>query len=92
MATRTELTAEEIGRRGKAIYEERLREQVEPGNVGRYLSLDIDSGEYEIGDDRLETLDRLSTRLPNAEIYTVLIGYPAAGAIGTGLRPIKDTV
>ncbi len=90
MATQTELTAEQIGRRGKALYEERLRKQVEPGNVGQYLALDIDSGEYEMGAQQKETVKRLLARLPDAIIYTVLIGYPATGAIGHLLLPNKD--
>jgi hypothetical protein len=81
------LTPEEIGRRGEELYERTLLRKVEPDNVGRYLSLDINTGEYEIGDNRLDTVNRLLTRMPNATIYTVLVGYPAAAAMGAALRP-----
>jgi hypothetical protein len=91
MATQTELTADEIGDRGETIYEERLRAQLEPGNVGRFLSIDIDSGEYEMGDNRLENVHRLRGRLPNAVVYTLKIGYPAVAVIGDRLRPNSET-
>ena len=90
MATQTELTAEQIVQRGKAIYQERLRKQVEVGNVGHYLAVDINSGEYEIGAKHMETVKRMLARQPDAVIYTMLIGYPAIGAIGTGLLPNKE--
>ena len=92
MATQTELTAEQIAQRGRAIYQERLRKHVESGNTGQYLALDINSGEYEIGETHRETVDRLRVRMPDAEIFTLLIGYPAIGAIGNRLLPNSDAV
>lgn len=90
MAMQTRLTADEIGDRGEAIYEDQLRAQLEPSNIGRSLSIDIDSGEYEMGDDRLENVRRLRHRLPDAVIYTLKIGYPAVAVIGGRLRPNSE--
>ena len=45
-------------------------------------------GQYEIGDDHLETVNRLLARQPDAVVYTMLIGYPAAAAMETLLKPI----
>ncbi len=42
---------EEIGRRGQEIYESRLRALLETEeNIGKIVSIDIDSGDYEIAD------------------------------------------
>jgi len=45
----------EIARRGKALYERRVREEVEAGGAkeGRFLAIDVDSGDYEVADDAL---------------------------------------
>ena len=44
---------EEFARRGQAIYEQRVRSQVEKGNSGRIVAIDIETGEFEVGDDTL---------------------------------------
>ena len=45
-------SGEEIGRRGQEIYESRLRTLLETeANIGRIVSIDVESGDYEIGDD-----------------------------------------
>ena len=44
---------EEFARRGQAIYEQRVRPQVEEGNIGRIVAIDIETGEFEVADDPL---------------------------------------
>ena len=78
------LSPEEVARRGEALYRERIRAEVETeANIGKLVSIDVDSGEYEIGDDRsVDAPLRLHARHPGAAIYTLRIGYNAAVAIG----------
>jgi hypothetical protein len=78
------LSIEEISRRGEEIYERELRERVEPGNRGRFLVLDVQSGTYELGDDDLAATQRLLDRIPEAVPYGIRIGHPAAYRIGGG--------
>ncbi len=75
-------TAEEIGRRGQALYERTIRDKVEAENKGKFLVLDIDTGEYEIDEDDLTASKRLLARKPGAVLYGVRIGYPAAYRLG----------
>jgi hypothetical protein len=76
------LPAEEISRRGEALYEQKLRDRVEAGNTGKILVLDIDTGDYEIDDDHLTAVRRARARNPEATLYARRIGYPALGRIG----------
>jgi hypothetical protein len=77
------LTGEEIERRGEQLYRDRLREQLETDpNVGKLLSIDVESGDYEIGDDLIATTRRLLMRHPGAAIWTRRIGYNAVYALG----------
>jgi hypothetical protein len=88
--TQPELDA--IGRRGEEIYEQSIRRQIEDGNLGKFVAIDINSGEYEVGADHLETVNRLHSRRQNAEVYTIKIGYPATAVIGGSLRPTAKAV
>src|SRR5207253_3307207 len=47
--------SEEVARRGKELYEQRLRPQVETDeNIGKIISIDVESGDYAIDDDLLK--------------------------------------
>ncbi|MGO8672614.1 MAG: hypothetical protein ACLQVD_14765 [Capsulimonadaceae bacterium] len=87
MSTMTTYSPEEVGRLGEAIYQERLRSLVEPDYFGKFISIDVETGSYEIGDDRLDNTHRIRAKNPSAVIYTVKIGCPAVVAIGATLRP-----
>jgi hypothetical protein len=79
-------TSEEIARRGQALYEERLRAVVDARNRGKFLVLDIETGEYELDVDELAALQRAKGKNPDAALYILRIGYPAAYRIGRALE------
>ncbi len=57
----------------------RLKPQVEnEENMGKIIFIDVDSGEYEIDSSCVAASDRLSARLPNAELISMSIGYRTA--------------
>jgi hypothetical protein len=74
--------AREIVRRGQEIYEQRLRSLLEPGNEGRLLVIDVDTGDYALGEDMLEIADRLHAERPAAPLYTMRIGFPFTDRLG----------
>jgi hypothetical protein len=67
---------EEHARRGEEIYQQKVRPLVEEGNHGRIVAIDIDTGAYEVDDSTLAAGNRLFTRLPDAQVWYVRIGYP----------------
>jgi hypothetical protein len=75
---------EEIVRRGEEWYEREIRAKVEEGNIGKYLVIDIDTGDYEIDEDHLTAARRAQAKRPGAVLYGMRIGYPALGKIGGG--------
>ena len=79
----------EIVARGKALYESQIRQQIEDGNTGKYLAINIETGEWELGTDHAETVLRAHDRFLTAGIYGMRIGYRAAEALGGGLRPVQ---
>ena len=76
----------EITRRGQDLYEQRIRALVEtPENIGKIVSIDIETGDYEEGEDLISTGDRLFARHPGAALYGARIGYNAVYAVGGSL-------
>lgn len=70
--------ADEIGRRGEELYEREIRAKVEAGHRGRFLALDIATGDYEIAGDDMAATNRLLARHPKAIVYGMRIGDHAA--------------
>lgn len=75
---------EEAVRRGKEWYERQIRAQVEADNFGRKLIINIETGEYEIDDDSLAATHRTLAKDPDAQLYGMRIGFPAAAKMGGG--------
>lgn len=80
---------EEHARRGTALYEQSMRPQVEAGNHGRVVALDVDTGRFEVADDSLTASQRLLARYPDAQIWCVRIGYPAVHRFGPRERAVR---
>ena len=80
----TGYTTEEIGRRGQELYDREIREKVETEHRGQFLVLDITTGEYEIDDSDLVASRRALRKNPDAVLYGVRVGYPAAYRLGVG--------
>jgi hypothetical protein len=69
-------TPEEVTSQGQTIYEQQIRDEIEPRNKGKFLVIDIETGVYEIDDDDLVATKRLLANCPNAVIYGLRIGFP----------------
>ena len=50
---------EEFARRGNEIYESQIRSQVEEGNHGRIVAINIETGAFELADDTITATDHL---------------------------------
>ena len=72
------LERDEIGRRGNAIYQSKLRAILEPQYEGQFVAIDVESGDYEIADEAGEASDRLWARVPDAQILVERVGHRAA--------------
>jgi hypothetical protein len=75
---RTQYSHEEIARRGNAIYRRDIRDKVMPQHKGKFLVLDIESGDYEIDSDDLSAEEILRARRPDGVLFGLRIGYTSA--------------
>ena len=78
----TNYTSKEVASRGEAIYKKQIRNKVEPKHKGKFLVIDIETGEYEMNADDLIATKRLLAKHPDAVIYGLQIGFPTAYRIG----------
>ena len=83
-------TTDEICERGKRIYEEQIKHLVEPSENGKFIMIDINSGDYEIDDEELEASARLRRRRPDSVRFLAKIGCKAAYRMGLGGVKLSD--
>jgi hypothetical protein len=67
---------EEFARRGNEIYETQVRSQVEEGNHGKIVAIDIETGNFEVADDIVTASAclLLSTPMPKLGLFALGIG------------------
>ena len=75
-------SSDEIADRGQALYDRTIRDQLDASARGKFLALNIDTGEYEIDADERAALKRASAKHPDAALYLLRIGYPTAYRLG----------
>ncbi len=80
-------TAEEAGRLGDEIYERDIRQKVEDTHHGKIVAIDVDSGDYAIGDMVVTAAQRLRERRPDADVWAVRVGYRTLRKFGG--RPLR---
>ncbi|HEV8259500.1 MAG TPA: hypothetical protein VGQ19_01920 [Burkholderiales bacterium] len=76
----------EFARRGQAIYDASIRAQVESAHEGKFVAIDIETGEWEIDVDDYAATERLLSRIPDAQTWLVRVGQRAAYRIGAACR------
>jgi hypothetical protein len=69
---------EEVVSRGEELYARQIRPKVEAGNKGKFVVIDIETGEYEVDEDDLQATKRALAKRPDAVLYGVRIGYRTA--------------
>ncbi len=76
------IAPQEVESRGEEIYEHQLRGTVEPGNHGKFIVIDIQTGQFEIDEDDAQATKRALAKRSDAVLYGLRIGYPTAYSLG----------
>lgn len=84
-----EYILDEVDARGEAIYRDEIRHLVEPHENGKFVVIDIYSGDYEIDERDADASVRLLDRRPKAMTWAARVGYPTAYS-WTRLQPTPD--
>ena len=83
----TELKRETVGQRGREVYDRLVRPQLLPEDEGKYVAVDVETGEYEIDSDDYTANMKLMARCPAERIWLERAGYPTAYKIRRGGSP-----
>ncbi len=76
---------EEIARLGREMYERDIRSQVEADHVGEVAAVDVDTGDWDMGNEALDAVTRLRSRCPEAiNVFCERVGYRALRSFGAG--------
>jgi len=67
----------EISTKGQRILEAVL-EELEEEHFGRFIAIEVDSGEYFIGDTAIEATRKARVKHPSKVFFLGRIGYPTA--------------
>lgn len=75
-------TSDEVVQRGQTLYDQQIRAKVEASHQGKFLVLDIETGEYEIDTNELAALKRAKAKNPDAALYLLRVGSSTAYKLG----------
>ncbi len=64
------------------IYKSKLETVLEPAYKGKYVAIDVPSGDYFVGDEILDAHQKASLKYPNRTFVFKRIGYAATRFIG----------
>ena len=75
-------SSDEIAERGQALYEREVQGSLAASDVGKFLVLDIETGDYELDSDDLAAVKRARAKHPDGAFYVVRVGHSAAYRFG----------
>ncbi len=67
-----------IARKGEGIYHARLKKLLEPKYHGWYVAIEVESGDYFLGQTTVEALEKAEKEHPAKKFYIIKVGFPAA--------------
>jgi hypothetical protein len=66
---------ETIAKEGERIYKETLKEQLEKDNIGKFLAIEVETGDYFIDDSLEEALKKAKEKYSKKLFYLMRIGF-----------------
>ena len=82
MATAPCPDREEVAKRGDEIYEREVLPRLGPDDEGKFVLIDIATGDYELDWDEIAASDRLLARHPDAQVWMRQAGARYARRFG----------
>src|SRR5690348_4015212 len=72
----------EVAEASQKIYNERLKNELEPRENGHYISIEPRSERYFLGNTGTEALVAAHNAIPDARFYIMRIGHPTSHSVG----------
>jgi hypothetical protein len=68
---------DDVGQLGREAIDRHVRPKLRPEDNGKYIAIDVDTGEYEMDTDDYTANTRLLARRPSARVWLARAGQPA---------------
>jgi hypothetical protein len=78
----TTRTLDELAVLGQEIFDQKVQPALRPEDDGKFVAIDVDSGDYVVDKDDYAATARLRSRKPAADIWLMRAGYPTTYRIG----------
>jgi hypothetical protein len=78
----TKRRPDELAGLGADIFERRVRPSLRPEDEGRFVAIDVETGDFEVDADDYAAVTRLRSRQPGADVWLMRAGYPTTYRIG----------
>jgi hypothetical protein len=78
----TKRKPDELAALGQDIFDRQVRPALRPEDDGKFVAVDVESGDYEINEDDYAAVARLRSRKPAADIWLMRAGFPTTYRIG----------
>ena len=73
---------DELATLGGDIFNRQIRPKLRPEDDGKFVAIDVETSDYEVNEDDYAAVMRLRARKPEADIWLMRAGYPAAYRMG----------
>ena len=80
--TPVRFTNTEIAAKAKALYEEKIRATMRPEDSGKYLVIDVETGDYFMDADEIAVMKRAAENHAPDALYGMRVGFSTMGKIG----------
>jgi len=78
----TKRTLDELAQLGNGIFSRTVRPLLQPQDDGKFVAIDVESGDFELDMDDFSAIDRLRSRKPAADVWLMRVGFPTTYRIG----------
>jgi hypothetical protein len=78
----TKRTLDELAALGGDIFDRQVRPTLRPDDDGKFVAIDVETGDHEIDSDDYAAVTRLRSRKPTADVWLMRAGYPTTYKMG----------
>lgn len=71
-----QISLTEITKKGQKIYDEKLKDSLEPESNGKFVVIEVESEEYFVEESLERALEKAKEKFPDKVFYSARVGYP----------------
>jgi hypothetical protein len=87
--TNESLTPEQVAVKGERIYQEKLKTVLEPSEIGKFVAIEVESGDYFVGESIIDAIQQARAKYPDKLVHTIKVGYEGVFKMGSYSRKLS---